>query len=849
MANGRNIKGITVEIGGDTTGLQKALAEVNSQIKDTQAQLKDVDKLLKLDPGNTELLQQKYRLLGEAVDETKQKLASLQEAARQANEQLARGEITQSQYDALQREIIETTQQLRELENQANQSAVALQKLAASGEKLKTIGDNISGIGEKLTPITAGVVALGTAAVKTAADFESGMSQVAAVSGASAEEMALLSEKAREMGASTKFSASEAAEAMNYMAMAGWKSEQMLGGIEGIMNLAAASGEDLGTTSDIVTDALTAFGLTADDSAHFADVLAAASSNANTNVSMMGETFKYAAAVAGSLGYSVEDTANAIGLMANAGIKSSQAGTALRTIMNKLQGDIALTGAALGTVTVQTVRADGTMKPLGQTLTELRAAFSHLSESEAASAAQSLVGTEAMSGFLALMNAAPEDVAKLADAIENADGTAKRMADTMNNNLTGQLTILKSQLQELAISVGEIIMPTVMQVVSALQKLMDWLNGFDDETKKTIVTIAAIVAAIGPVLIVIGKVISAIGTILTVLPKLGAAVGAAKTAFAGLSAVMAANPIGAVITLIGLLVAAFLTLWNNSEAFREYWKGLWEDICIFAQTAYDVWAEIFTDMGAKIREVCTNFVNFFTDFGAEVKTTATEISETVAADMADRITAVRDWFTESVTFTQEFFSNWGTNIVDLLTNVVNTAISFFTNLWDGVTRTMNGIVDTIVSGFNSAIDYIKSLPAQAKQWGADLINGIIDGIKSKINAVKDAVAGVADTIKSFLHFSVPDQGPLTDYQQWMPDFMRGLAESIEKSRGVIQGAMKDVSSDMVIGLNVPTVTETAKAPSVMQHTGTIRVEGVNDTGALSGVVDIIIDQLRQEVRT
>ena len=273
---GSRIKGITVEIGGDTTKLQTALKGVNTEIRNTQSQLRDVEKLLKLDPGNTELLAQKHRLLGDAVKETKEKLETLKVAAEQANTALANGEISQEQYDALQREIIETENALKNLEQQAGRSAVAVQKIAATGEKLKTVGDNISSVGQKFLPVTGAVGALGAAAVKTAADFDSAMSQVAAVSGATGDDLDRLREKAREMGAKTKFSASEAAEAMNYMAMAGWKTEDMLSGIEGIMNLAAASGEDLATTSDIVTDALTAFGLSAKDSGHFADILAAA---------------------------------------------------------------------------------------------------------------------------------------------------------------------------------------------------------------------------------------------------------------------------------------------------------------------------------------------------------------------------------------------------------------------------------------------------------------------------------------------------------------------------------------------------------------------------------------------
>ena len=421
------IKGITIEIGGDTTKLQTALKGVNTEIKNTQAQLKDVEKHLKLDPGYSELLAQKQKRLGQAGDATQQ----------QADEALKNGTISKDQYDALQREIIETEQELKRLEEQANQSATALQKIGATGEKWKEVGGNIENAGKKLMPVTATVTALGTVSVKTAADFESSMSKVS--------DLEALSKKAREMGSKTKFSPSEAAAAMNYMAMAGWKTEDMLSGIEGVMNLAAASGEDLATTSDIVTDALTAFGLSAQDSGHFADVLAAASSNANTNVSMMGETIKYAAPIAGALGFSVEDTAEAIGLMANAGIKGSQAGTSLRTIMTNLSGDVKICGQNIGEVTIATTNADGSMRDLSDILADCRTAFSGLSESEKAAAAESLVGKNAMSGFLALMNAGEGDIAKLSGAIDNCNGAAQSMADTMNDNLEAQLTILKSQ--------------------------------------------------------------------------------------------------------------------------------------------------------------------------------------------------------------------------------------------------------------------------------------------------------------------------------------------------------------------------------------------------------------------
>lgn len=251
------------------------------------------------------------------------------------------------------------------------------------------------------------------------------------------------------------------------------------------MNLAAASGEDLATTSDIVTDALTAFGLSAADSGHFADILAAASSNANTNVSMMGETFKYCAPIAGALGFSAEDTAEAIGLMANSGIKASQAGTSLRSIMNNLAGEVTFVGKNIGEVTIATSNADGSMRSLNDILADCRVAFSGLSESEKAANAEALVGKNAMSGFLALMNASQSDIDKLSGAIENCDGASESMAETMQDNLNGQLTILKSQLEELAISFGDLLMPVIRKIVSAVQSFVDKLNSIRVNSSKS----------------------------------------------------------------------------------------------------------------------------------------------------------------------------------------------------------------------------------------------------------------------------------------------------------------------------------------------------------------------------
>ena len=870
------IKGITIEIGGDTTKLQTALKGVNTEIKNTQAQLKDVEKLLKLDPGNTELLAQKHKLLGQAVEETKNKLETLKTAQQQADEALKNGTISKDQYDALQREIIETEQELKRLEEQANQSATALQKIGATGEKWKEVGGNIENAGKKLMPVTATVTALGTVSVKTAAGFESSMSKIAAVSGATGSDLEALSKKAREMGSKTKFSASEAAEAMNYMAMAGWKTEDMLSGIEGVMNLAAASGEDLATTSDIVTDALTAFGLSAQDSGHFADVLAAASSNANTNVSMMGETFKYAAPIAGALGFSVEDTAEAIGLMANAGIKGSQAGTSLRTIMTNLSGDVKICGQNIGEVTIATTNADGSMRDLSDILADCRVAFSGLSESEQAAAAEALVGKNAMSGFLALMNASEGDIDKLSGAIDNCNGAAQNMADIMNDNLEGQLTILKSQLQELAISFGEILLPAVKSIVSFLQGFINVLNSMPDGMKQTIVTIALVAAALGPVLIIIGKVISAVGTIMTIVPKVAGVIKTVQGAFAALNATMLANPIVLIIAAIVALVAAFIYLWNTNEEFRQFWINLWEDIKEIAiavwealkaffsaaweaikATAETIWnalATFFTGLWEGIKNTFTTVVNaistflstmwntiktvaetvwnaistFFTTIWTAIKTVVTtvvtaistflttawntikttittvlnaikSVFETIWNAIKTAITTVVNGIKNTITTVWNNIKSTVSNVMTALKNAVSTA---FSTMWNGIKSTVSGIYNTIKSGFDNAVNFIKNLASSAFSWGADIINGIVNGIKSCIGKVKDAVCSVADTIKSFLHFSVPDEGPLTEYESWMPDFMSGLAKGIEKSKSMVTDAVSGLAADMVINPQV-----------------------------------------------
>lgn len=415
-----------------------------------------------------------------------------------------------------------------------------------------------------------GITGLGAAAIKVGASFEKSMSNVAAISGATGDELKNLTDKAKEMGAKTKFSASESADAFSYMAMAGWKTTDMLNGIEGIMNLAAASGEDLATTSDIVTDALTAFKLTAADSGHFADVLATASSNANTNVSLMGETFKYVAPVAGALGFSAEDCAVAIGLMANSGIKASQAGTSLRSIITRMAKPTTEVQSAMDALGLSLTKSDGSMKSLNEIMLDMREGFANLTQDQQAQMAASLGGQEAMSGLLAIVNASDDDFNKLTESIANCDGATAEMADTMSDNLPEQITILKSGLEGLGISLYEEMQAPLKDVVkeaqTMIQELQDAFNngGLDSLVVKAGEVMAQIVTEVAqsaPRLIEVAE---------NLVSSFINGIVAYKNEFASAGATMASELVCAIMDVTGDMWSAGI------ELFAEFLQGLTE---------------------------------------------------------------------------------------------------------------------------------------------------------------------------------------------------------------------------------------------------------------------------------
>lgn len=450
MSEERNI---TARFTADTSGFSPAVNEIIQKLKSLN--------------GEYEQNQQKIKQLNTEIKGYQSKLRELENAERQGTaltaeqrremqtlrDNIARCATELGTYRAaqstLRSDITQTTRELNEQRDAVNNVSNAA---ATFGDVLKAniISDVVHMGLQKTLELLKSAAAY---CYQVGTSFEAAMSRVEAISGATAEQLEQLTAKAKELGSTTKFTATEAAGAMNYMAMAGWDAEQMLSGIDGVLSLAAASGEDLGITSDIVTDAITAFGLEADRCSHFANILAAASANANTNVSLMGETFKYCAADAGSLGFSAEDTVTAIGLMASAGIKGSQAGTALRKLFTEMSDDLTLTSEKMGDITIKTANASGEMRPFIDIVKDLRKEFAQLNPQEQNAAAKELVGQYAQTGFKTLMNASEEAFEKLTYAIENCDGAAASMAQTMQDNLAGQVTIFQSALEGLGISV------------------------------------------------------------------------------------------------------------------------------------------------------------------------------------------------------------------------------------------------------------------------------------------------------------------------------------------------------------------------------------------------------------
>lgn len=605
-------------------------------------------------------------------------------------------------------------------------------QLKTATKDVNEVGKTISNVGGTLTKaFTIPVLGIAAAAIKVGSDFDTSMSEVSAISGATGKDLDILRDKAKEMGSTTKFSASESADAMKYMAMAGWNSQQMVSGLPGILNLAAASGEDLATTSDIVTDALTAFGLKADDSGHFADVLAKTASSANTNVSLMGETFKYVAPLAGTLGFNVEDTSLAIGLMANAGIKGSQAGTALKTAFANLASPTAAMKKEMERLNISLINADGTTKTLNQVIKDMRKSFKGMTKAEQAAAASTIFGKEAMSGMLAVINASDDDFNSLETSIYGADGAALKMSETMQDNLQGDLTTLGSGLEGAGIKIQEKLEPALRGIVGTLTDAVSWFNNLDEGALSNIVMVGGLVAALGPLLIILGQSIIWFGKVKEAMGILQMAGGPLSGAFGSVGAA-----IGSLAIPIAIGVAAIILLWNTSEEFR---------IAV---------GEIFSG----IKEIFQGLIDFVTgiftgDWDLAFSGLGTILSgfRTLLFGVIDSIQAAFNSFSEWLgkVFTTDwskYFGGFG--------DVLNGFFASVSNVWGGIKNIFNGIITFVKGTFTG--NWKSAWSGVVKAFGGVFqsigglfsapFNGVIGLINSAIGALNKISVDIPDWV-------------------------------------------------------------------------------------------------------
>lgn len=604
-------------------------------------------------------------------------------------------------------------------------------------EGIGNVGSAITDVGTELTKkVTLPIVALGTAAVTTAADFESAISRVAALSGASADEVQLLSEKARELGANTVFSAKEVAEGFQYMALAGWDTQQSLDGIESVLLLAAGAELDLATTSDIVTDALTAFGLEAEDTARFTDVLSQTMTNSNTDVSQLGEAFKYVAPLAGTLGFSIEDVGVALGLMANAGVKGSQAGTALRQVLQSLSKPTDEQAALLEQLGVSLFDSEGNAKELSEVLGDLRTSFSGLTDEQQANYATTLFGARGMSGLLPIINASQEEYDALTDAVNNAEGATRDLYDIQTDNLKGSFAELKSATEEVLIAFGELLIPVVQQVVEWLTSLANKISSLDEDQKKLIIRIAAVAAAVGPVLVVIGKVISTVATVVTWIIKI---IKFIKDFIAIAKIVLAAiNPI---VLIIAAVVAALVLLWNYCDGFREAVIEIATTIRDAVVNAFNAVIDFFKNFPTHL----SNMIQSVKDWGVNLYTTFTTW-------VSDTVEAVVTWFQElpgriynAILTTIARIQQWGQNVKqtfsDWVTNTIEAVIDFFQKLPYRIGYAIGFTIAKIIT-------WGKNIKDTFTEWVTNTIEAVVTfftELPGKIyNAIVDTIARVTE---------------------------------------------------------------------------------------------------------
>ena len=809
------IKGLTIELKVDGDKVTKSLDSYEKASNRVAAKLKDINNALKFNPTSTEALTQKQQTLKERIEQTTEQLKAEKEALKQLKDSDKTEKTAQAQ-ERLKLQIEETTGKLKSAKQEYIAfGTVGIQQAKAVGDQMVTLGNQMAATGRTLTmKVSTPLLALGGMSVKGLADFEQSMVGVGAVSQASGEQVEQMSAYARELAANTKFTANEVTDAYHYMALAGWEPQQMMDGLAGTLNLVAASGEDLGTVSDILTDGLTAFNMTAEQSGRFGDVLAVAMSKSNTSVGQLGEAFKYIGTTAGQMGYSIEDISVALGTMANAGIKGSQAGTTLRNILTRMAKHSGEVQVAMDELGITLDDGKGNMLSFAQVMTQFRdklgnikipmeefqAQISNLDTALAEGAitekeyedavarlteraygaegallaqyASTIAGQRGMAGLMAIVGSSDEDWNKLTEAINNADGTAEKMRETMEGTLSGQFTILKSQVAELGMQFGEVMLPAIKDLVTWLQELTAKFQALSPETKEMVVKIAAIVAAIGPLLLVGGKLIAGIGFLIGLPAKIISGVSGIITALTAINPVVLA-----VVAGIAALVAAGVWLYKHWDQIKEYAVKIWTAIKNFFintftaikdfiakiwKAIWERWSTFWNNLGTwitgklgRIRDMFKGMFIAIKDFISNIWKGVWERWSTFWNNLGIWITAklgrIRDMFKGMFTAIKDFIAKIWMAIWERWSTFWNNLGTWITtklgNIRNLFSRVFGAIRDTISNIWTSVKDRVVSVWTSITSWISDKVWSIKDKVTSTFSSLRERVESTFSTIK------------------------------------------------------------------------------------------------------
>ena len=787
-----NIKGITIQIGADTTKLSSALNSANRAIKQTESDLKAVERALKLNPTNINLLKDKQGLLNDKIADTKTKLDAMKQAQAQLDAQGV--DKNTREYRELETQIDLCEQELKNLNKEQKEfGSAGAQAIAAVGQKMKDLGAKISQVGQELTTkVTLPLAAVGTVAVTKFAEVDKTMQLTNATMGNTEEQAKLLNDAMKDAAANSTFGMNDAATATLNFARAGLSAEQAAAALAPAMNLAAGEGGNLDTVSGGLVATINGFGGSFDDATRYADVFANACNNSALDVDSLASSMSVAAPIFSAAGYSVEDAALYMGVMANAGIDANTAANALKTGMARLVSPAKEGQEWMDKLGISITNADGSMKDSVQVQAELHDAFAGLSESEQIAAASAIFGKNQMSNWLALINTAPGDVSDLSKALET-EGTTAEMAEAMMGGFGGSIEKLKSSVDVAATSLGEALAPTISKVADAIQKAVDWFNSLSDEQKELIAKVGLVVAAIGPLLLVVGKVISFIGTIMTLAPALGTAIS------------VLTGPIGLVIAAIAALIAIGVAIyknWDKIKAKAEEIGGAIKEKFEAMKTAV---SEKVEAMKTAVKEKWDNMKNAIAN--SQIGQTVGKVWDAAKKTMGDSLTAIRAAYDEhggglkgAVSATMEAAKQYYTAGYNFIDNLTDGKLS---NMLGTVKSKMSDIKNNISQSLENVKSFFTEKLGAALNTVVNKFNEIKSNVQNKMEDAKTNVSTKLENIKSFFSEKLSTAASTVStkmveikghFQNKMEDAKSNVSSKLEAIKGFFSSQLSSISS-------------------------------------------------------